>query len=76
MIVGVLLPIVLLSKAAWRRSVRVQIAAPLLVLSGVLMNRFDATLFGQILPAGAPTRRISWSGCRRSGFWRRQRWRG
>ncbi len=53
MVVGVLLPIVLLSKAAWRRSVRVQIAAPLLVLSGVLMNRFDATLFGQILPAGA-----------------------
>ena len=54
MVVGVLLPIGLLSRAAWRRSLRVQIAAPLLVLSGVLMNRFDATLFGQILPAGAP----------------------
>jgi Ni/Fe-hydrogenase subunit HybB-like protein len=53
MIVGVLLPIVLLSKAAWRRNVRVQVAAPLLVLSGVLLNRFDATLFGQILPKGA-----------------------
>ncbi len=53
MVVGVLLPIVLLSKAAWRRRVQVQVAAPLLVLSGVLMNRFDATLFGQILPEGA-----------------------
>lgn len=55
MAIGVLLPIGLLSRATWRRSVRVQIAAPLLVLSGVLMNRFDATLFGQIFPAGATT---------------------
>jgi Ni/Fe-hydrogenase subunit HybB-like protein len=54
MVVGVLLPIILLSRAAWRRSPQVQIGAPLLLLSGVLMNRFDATLFGQVLPAGAP----------------------
>jgi Ni/Fe-hydrogenase subunit HybB-like protein len=53
MVMGVLLPIVLLSRGAWRHSVGVQIAAPLLILSGVLMNRFDATLFGQIMPAGA-----------------------
>jgi Ni/Fe-hydrogenase subunit HybB-like protein len=53
MVVGVLLPIGLLSRAAWRRNIRVQVAAPLLVLSGVLMNRFDATLFGQVFPAGA-----------------------
>jgi Ni/Fe-hydrogenase subunit HybB-like protein len=54
MVVGVLLPIILLSRTAWRRSPQVQIGAPLLLLSGVLMNRFDATLFGQVLPAGAP----------------------
>jgi Ni/Fe-hydrogenase subunit HybB-like protein len=54
MVVGVLLPIALLSRRAWRASVKVQIGAPLLVLAGVLMNRFDATLFGQVLPAGAP----------------------
>jgi Ni/Fe-hydrogenase subunit HybB-like protein len=54
MIVGVLLPIALLSRQAWRQNVKVQIGAPLLVLAGVLMNRFDATLFGQVLPTGAP----------------------
>jgi Ni/Fe-hydrogenase subunit HybB-like protein len=54
MVVGVLLPIILLSRTAWRRSPQVQLGAPLLILSGVLMNRFDATLFGQVLPAGAP----------------------
>lgn len=53
-VAGVLLPILLLSRRAWRQSPKVQIAAPLLVLAGVLMNRFDATLFGQVLPPGAP----------------------
>jgi Ni/Fe-hydrogenase subunit HybB-like protein len=49
-VVGVLLPVVLLSRSAWRRNPKVQIAAPLLVLAGVLLNRFNATLFGQVLP--------------------------
>jgi Ni/Fe-hydrogenase subunit HybB-like protein len=48
--VGVLLPLALLSRSQWRRDSRVQIAAPLLVLAGVLLNRFNATLFGQVLP--------------------------
>jgi Ni/Fe-hydrogenase subunit HybB-like protein len=53
MVVGVLLPILLLSRAAWRRSMRVQVGAPLLVLGGVLLNRFDATLYGQLLAVEA-----------------------
>jgi Ni/Fe-hydrogenase subunit HybB-like protein len=52
-VLGVLLPLVLLSRSAWRKEQAVQIAAPLLVLGGVLMNRFNATLYGQILPEGA-----------------------
>jgi Ni/Fe-hydrogenase subunit HybB-like protein len=52
-VVGVLLPLVLLARRAWRQDARVQIAAPLLVLAGVLLNRFNATLFGQVLPPGS-----------------------
>lgn len=52
-VVGVLLPIALLSRNTWRHNAQVQVAVPLMVLSGVLMNRFDATLYGQIMPAGA-----------------------
>jgi len=48
--VGVLLPLALLSRSAWRHNPQVQLGAPLLVLAGVLLNRFNATLFGQVLP--------------------------
>ena len=52
-VVGVLLPIVLLARRPWRQNAKVQLAAPLLVLAGVLLNRFNATLFGQVLPPGS-----------------------
>ena len=52
-VVGVLLPVMLLARRSWRQNPRVQIAAPLLVLTGVLLNRFNATLFGQVLPPGS-----------------------
>ena len=52
--IGVFLPALLWAWPALRRSSLIQWAVPLLMLAGVLMNRFDATVFAQILPrAGA-----------------------
>jgi Ni/Fe-hydrogenase subunit HybB-like protein len=50
--IGLILPIVLLLTPALRKRPWVPIVAPLLMLFGVLMNRFNATMFGQILPPG------------------------
>jgi Ni/Fe-hydrogenase subunit HybB-like protein len=50
--VGLILPIVLLLTPSLRRRPWVQVVAPLLLLFGVMMNRFNATMFGQILPPG------------------------
>lgn len=49
----VALPALLWSIPRLRSRAWVQWAVPLLVLAGVLMNRFDATLYAQLLPAGA-----------------------
>lgn len=51
--VGLILPIVLLMTPALRQRPWTPIVAPLLLLFGVMMNRFNATMFGQILPPGA-----------------------
>jgi Ni/Fe-hydrogenase subunit HybB-like protein len=51
--VGLILPIVLLMTPALRRRPWTPMVAPLLLLFGVMMNRFNATMFGQILPPGA-----------------------
>jgi Ni/Fe-hydrogenase subunit HybB-like protein len=48
---GVVLPAALLAMVGMRRQPWVQWVAPLLVLLGIMLNRFDATMFGQILPA-------------------------
>jgi Ni/Fe-hydrogenase subunit HybB-like protein len=53
LIVGVALPVVLWVIPSLRRRSWVQWTAPLLVVFGVGMNRFDATLYGQYAPAGA-----------------------
>ena len=50
--VGLILPIVLLLTPSLRNRPWVSVAAPLLLLFGVMMNRFNATMFGQILPPG------------------------
>ncbi len=42
---GAVLPLVLFAVPAWRRNSAVQWIAPLLVMAGVLVNRFSATLF-------------------------------
>lgn len=52
LIAGALLPLALLLTPAWRERPLAQWAAPLLVLFGVLMNRFNATMFAQLLPSG------------------------
>ncbi len=49
---GLILPIVLLLVPALRARPWVSVAAPALLLFGVMMNRFNATMFGQILPPG------------------------
>ena len=54
LLIGVVVPIALLARPAWRAKSAVQWAAPLLVLGGVLLNRFDATLFGQVVAANVP----------------------
>lgn len=51
--VGLILPIILLMTPALRQRPWTPIVAPLLLLFGVMMNRFNATMFGQILPPGA-----------------------
>jgi Ni/Fe-hydrogenase subunit HybB-like protein len=50
--VGLMLPIALLLIPSLRRRPWVSVTAPLLLLFGVMMNRFNATMFGQILPPG------------------------
>lgn len=52
MLIGAGLPILLWSVPAWRRRDAVQWLVPILILASVLLNRFDATLFAQVLPAG------------------------
>jgi len=52
MSVGLILPLVLLLVPSLRRRPWTPIAAPLLLLFGVMMNRFNATMFGQLLPPG------------------------
>ena len=49
---GVVLPIVLVAWPITRRYRFGPLAAPLLVLLGVLLNRFNATMFAQKLPEG------------------------
>jgi Ni/Fe-hydrogenase subunit HybB-like protein len=53
LIVGVVLPVVLWVIPSLRRRSWVQWTAPLLVVFGIGMNRFDATLYGQYAPADA-----------------------
>lgn len=50
--IGAIVPALLLLLARTRTQRWVQIAAPLMVLFGVLMNRFNATMFAQLLPDG------------------------
>ncbi len=50
--IGLILPIALLLVPALRTRPWVAATAPLLLLFGVMMNRFNATMFGQILPPG------------------------
>jgi Ni/Fe-hydrogenase subunit HybB-like protein len=50
--IGLILPVTLLLVPALRKRSWVPIVAPLLMLFGVLMNRFNATMYGQILPPG------------------------
>jgi Ni/Fe-hydrogenase subunit HybB-like protein len=49
---GVALPVLLWSIPRLRSQVWVQWTVPLLVLASVLMNRFNATLYAQVLPPG------------------------
>jgi Ni/Fe-hydrogenase subunit HybB-like protein len=51
--VGVILPMVLFFLPALRQERRWQVIGALLILFGVLLNRFNATLFAQIAPPGA-----------------------
>lgn len=55
LVIGVVLPVTLWVIPALRRTNAVQWLVPMLTLAGVLMNRFDATLYAQMLPAGAPS---------------------
>jgi Ni/Fe-hydrogenase subunit HybB-like protein len=50
--VGLMIPIALLLTPSLRSRPWVSLVAPLLLLFGVMMNRFNATMFGQILPPG------------------------
>jgi Ni/Fe-hydrogenase subunit HybB-like protein len=50
--VGVVLPIILLVAPATRNRRLGQVGAPILFLFGVLLNRFNATMFAQALPPG------------------------
>ncbi|MBK8048487.1 MAG: polysulfide reductase NrfD [Anaerolineales bacterium] len=53
MAIGVVLPAALWFWPGLRQRSSVQWLVPLLVLSGVLMNRFDATIFAQLFQPGA-----------------------
>ncbi|MFO7632655.1 MAG: hypothetical protein R6W76_08960, partial [Caldilinea sp.] len=48
------IPIALWMLPALRRTSAVHWIVPILVLTGVLMNRFDATLYAQVVSASAP----------------------
>jgi Ni/Fe-hydrogenase subunit HybB-like protein len=49
---GIIAPMVMLGVPSLRHKRWAQVGAPLLVLFGVLLNRFNATMFAQILPEG------------------------
>lgn len=51
---GAIAPMTLCLAPAWRRRAVLQWVAPLLILAGVLMNRFNATLFSQTAPVSGP----------------------
>jgi Ni/Fe-hydrogenase subunit HybB-like protein len=51
--IGVVAPAAIWAIPAWRRTSAVQWLVPILVLAGVLMNRFDATLAAQVVSAQA-----------------------
>lgn len=50
LLIGVVLPVVLWWWPGWRRHAFVLWTAPVLVLLGVALNRFDATMFAQAMP--------------------------
>ena len=54
LLIGVVLPVGLWLIPALRRTSAIQWLVPILVLAGVLMNRFDATLYAQVVRADAP----------------------
>lgn len=54
LIIGGVIPIALWMLPALRRTSAVHWIVPILVLTGVLMNRFDATLYAQVVSASAP----------------------
>lgn len=51
LLIGVVLPVLLWWWPGWRRHPFVRWTAPLLVLLGVTLNRFNATMFAQAMPA-------------------------
>lgn len=50
LLIGVVLPVLLWWLLVWRRYPFVQWLAPVLVLLGVALNRFNATMFAQAMP--------------------------
>ena len=54
LLIGAVLPVVLWLVPSLRRTSIIQWVVPILVLAGVLMNRFDATLYAQVVRADAP----------------------
>lgn len=60
--IGVVAPTLLWAIPAWRRSSAIQWLAPILVLAGVLLNRFDATLTAQVVstPAAYTPHLLEW----------------
>ncbi|MCE7979904.1 MAG: hypothetical protein DYG89_01820 [Caldilinea sp. CFX5] len=50
LLLGVVLPLLLWWLPGWRQHTAVQWVAPLLVLLGVSLNRFNATMFAQSMP--------------------------
>lgn len=50
LLIGVVLPLLLWWLPGWRQHAAVQWGAPLLVLLGVSLNRFNATMFAQAMP--------------------------
>jgi Ni/Fe-hydrogenase subunit HybB-like protein len=54
LLIGVVLPVGLWLIPSLRRTSAIQWITPILVLAGVLMNRFDATLYAQVMRADVP----------------------